>query len=92
MPGAVPDCDRIPAEAEVGATTVRDFESQRRATDTGAMSQLRQAFENAGVVFVSGAADAGPGGQIRGWPSASDPTTRKDDHVGPFFREWRARK
>jgi len=53
--------EKLAAEAGVGATTVRDIESQRRPTDTGAMSQLRQAFENAGVVFVSGAVDAGPG-------------------------------
>jgi transcriptional regulator with XRE-family HTH domain len=53
--------ERLAKTAGVGATTVRDIESQRRPTDTAAMRQLRRAFENAGVGFVFGAADGGPG-------------------------------
>jgi transcriptional regulator with XRE-family HTH domain len=53
--------ERLAEEAGVGVTSIRDIESQRRPTDTGVMRQLHQAFENAGVKFISGAAEGGPG-------------------------------
>lgn len=53
--------DKLATEAEVGLSTVRDLENQKRPPDTTAASAVRRALENEGVVFVEGSAVAGPG-------------------------------
>jgi transcriptional regulator with XRE-family HTH domain len=53
--------ETLAEEAGVGVTTVRDIENQRRPADTHAMSELRRALANGGVIFVSGTPDGGPG-------------------------------
>jgi transcriptional regulator with XRE-family HTH domain len=85
--------ERLAGEAGVGATTVRDIESQRRPTDTGAMRQLRRAFENAGVRFVSGAADGGAGVRfVAGRPHLiRQPEMTKWDGLH-FGVEWQGRE
>jgi transcriptional regulator with XRE-family HTH domain len=85
--------ERLAEEAGVGVTTVRDIESQRRSTDTGAMRQLRRAVENAGVSFVSGAADGGPGVRfVAGRPHLiRQPEMTKWDGLH-FGVEWQGRE
>jgi transcriptional regulator with XRE-family HTH domain len=53
--------EQLAKEAEVGLSTVRDTESEKRAADTGAVASIRRALENGGVVFTPGSPDAGPG-------------------------------
>jgi transcriptional regulator with XRE-family HTH domain len=62
--------ERLAEAAGVGLSTVRDLESQKRATDTAAAGAIRLALENEGVAFVS--ADAGGGAGVR--LAASRPT------------------
>lgn len=51
--------------AGVGLSTVRDFEKERRGGETAALRTLREALQAAGVVFLSGTGDLGPGVQLR---------------------------
>ena len=53
--------EQLAREAEVGLSTVRDTESEKRAADTGAVASIRRALGNGGVVFTPGSPDAGPG-------------------------------
>lgn len=53
--------EKLAAAAEVGLSTVRDLENQKRPPDTATASAVRRALENEGVVFVEGSAAAGPG-------------------------------
>jgi transcriptional regulator with XRE-family HTH domain len=53
--------EELSRAANVSLTTVRDFEGERRTTDTSAMREIRRAFDNEGVAFVSGGPDGGPG-------------------------------
>jgi transcriptional regulator with XRE-family HTH domain len=53
--------EQLADEAGVGLSSVRDFESLRRAANTEAVGAIRRALENGGVVFVSGGKDEGPG-------------------------------
>jgi transcriptional regulator with XRE-family HTH domain len=49
--------------AEVGLTTVRDYENERRAGQVGGLKSIREALVNAGVVFMKGEpkGNLGPG-------------------------------
>ena len=47
--------------AGVGLSTVRDAESEKRATDTGSVELIRLALDNEGIQFVPGGSDGGPG-------------------------------
>ncbi len=47
--------------ARVGLSTVRDAESEKRATDTGTVELIRQALDNEGIKFIPGSTDGGPG-------------------------------
>lgn len=79
--------------AHVGVTTVRDIESERRPTDTGAMRELRRAFENAGAIFVSGASDAGPGVRlVSGRPHLIRQPTFVRGWGSSFSVEWQGRE
>jgi transcriptional regulator with XRE-family HTH domain len=53
--------EELAEAANVSLTTVRDFEGERRTTETGAMHDIRRVFDNEGVAFVSGGPDGGPG-------------------------------
>lgn len=53
--------DQLATAAGVGLGSVRDTESQKRPADSAAANTMRQALENAGVIFVAGSAEAGPG-------------------------------
>jgi transcriptional regulator with XRE-family HTH domain len=52
--------------ANVGVTTIRDFESGRRPTENDSMREIERAFKNEGVIFVSGDAHDGPGVRFAG--------------------------
>jgi transcriptional regulator with XRE-family HTH domain len=85
--------NELASAANVGVTTVRDIESERRATDTDAMRQIRRALDNAGVEFVSGTSDFGPGVRmVRGRPHLIRQPVF-DIYVGLFFAvEWQGRE
>jgi transcriptional regulator with XRE-family HTH domain len=82
--------EELAAEAGVGLSTVRDVESQRRALDTAAAVEICRALQNAGVIFVPGAATAGPGVRfIAGRPHVIRPPTGMTIWDGlPFVVEW----
>lgn len=82
--------EQLATEATVGLSTVRDFESEKRAADTGAVSNIRRALNNGGVVFVTGNSDEGPGVRLVGArPSlVRRPTTLMKWDGLPFGVEW----
>jgi transcriptional regulator with XRE-family HTH domain len=47
--------------AEVAVTSIRDLEAEKRPSESGTISKVRDALENAGVEFTAGSRDAGPG-------------------------------
>ena len=77
----------------MGLSTVRDVESERRAADTGAVSSIRRALWNGGVVFVSGDPDGGPGVRLVGnWPNViRRPTTMQSFEGMSFTIEWQGK-
>lgn len=79
--------------ADVGLTTVRDIESERRPGETGATREIRMVLENEGVVFVPGASDGGPGVRfIRGRPHVVRQPVMTI-YEGLFFGvEWQGRE
>lgn len=79
--------------ADVGVTTVRDIESERRPAETDAMREIRRALENAGVVFVPGAPNGGPGVRfVRGRPHVVRQPVMTI-YEGLFFGvEWQGRE
>jgi len=46
-------------KSSVSLSTVRDVESQRRPLDTAAAAEIHRALENAGLIFIPGAALTG---------------------------------
>ena len=85
--------EQLAAAAEVGLSTVRDIESQRRPLDTAAAGEIRRALENAGVIFVSGGPEAGPGVRfVANRPHVIRPPTTMTIWDGlPFVVEWQGR-
>lgn len=85
--------DDLAKEAEVGLSTVRDIESERRAADTAAVASIRRALWNAGVIFVTGDADGGPGARLVGnWPNIiRRPTTFVALQGMPLTVEWKGK-
>lgn len=57
--------EELAAKAGVSLSTVRDYEKERRGGEIGGLKTICQALENAGVVFLSGDGDMGPG--VRMW-------------------------
>lgn len=53
--------EKLATEANVGLSTVRDLEAERRSDEVGAMRDVVQALDNAGVTFLPGSATEGPG-------------------------------
>lgn len=58
--------DELAKAADVALTSVRDIEGERRAADSGTVSNVRRALENEGVEFLPGAAEHGPGVRLVG--------------------------
>jgi transcriptional regulator with XRE-family HTH domain len=85
--------EQLAQDAEVGLSTVREFESERRAADTGAVASLRRALWNGGVVFTPGTPDAGPGVRlVADRPNViRRPTTVQRWEGMPFGVEWRGK-
>jgi transcriptional regulator with XRE-family HTH domain len=52
--------------AEVAISSVRDIEGERRAGEVGTVSNVRLALESAGVEFIPGTAEQGPGVRLVG--------------------------
>ena len=77
----------------VSLSTVRDVESQRRPLDTSAAAEIHRALENAGVIFIPGSADGGPGIRlVAGRPQVIRPPTVMTMWDGlPFAVEWQGR-
>ncbi len=77
----------------VSLSTVRDVESQRRPLDTSAAAEIHLALENAGVIFIPGSADAGPGVRlVAGRPQVIRPPTVMTMWDGlPFTVEWQGK-
>jgi DNA-binding transcriptional regulator YiaG len=86
--------DQLAEAAQVGVSTLRDFESQRRSTAGDSLPALRRALENAGVVFLSSTPDHGPGVALAGrWPNIIRKPTRMNPYYQlPFVIEWRGRQ
>jgi DNA-binding XRE family transcriptional regulator len=85
--------EQLAKDAEVGLSTVRDIESERRAADTAAVASIRRALWNGGVVFVAGDAEGGPGVRLVGnWPNIiRRPTTMQTFEGMPFTVEWQGK-
>src|SRR5579862_5032644 len=85
--------EQLAQEAEVGLSTVRDTESERRAADTQAVASIRRALWNGGVVFVSGRQGEGPGVRlVADRPNViRRPTTIQRWEGMPFGIEWQGR-
>lgn len=53
--------DDLAKAAEVAVTSVRDIEGEKRSATSGTFASVRRALENAGVEFLAGTKDYGPG-------------------------------
>jgi transcriptional regulator with XRE-family HTH domain len=83
--------EQLASEAEVGLSTVRDVESQRRPLDTAAAKEICRALQNAGVIFVPSTETEGPGVRfVAGRPHIIRPPTVMTMWDGlPFVVEWK---
>ena len=85
--------DQLAKEAQVGVNSVRDVESQKRPADSGAVASIRQALENAGLVFLTANEEGGPGVRL----ATNRPTLLRRPTVAvkwegvPFEVEWRGK-
>jgi transcriptional regulator with XRE-family HTH domain len=85
--------DALAEAAQVGVSALRDFESQRRTTAGDGLAAIRRALENAGVVFLAGTADRGPGVALAGRrPNIIRKPTRMHFFQLRFVVEWRGRQ
>ncbi len=53
--------EKLADEAGVALTSVRDLEAEKRASESGTSVNVRDALENAGVQFLTGSIEGGPG-------------------------------
>ena len=85
--------EQLAQEAGVGLSTVRDFESEKRAAVTEAVGNLSRALRNGGVVFTPGSTDEGPGVRlVAGRPNIiRRPTTVQKYEGIPFGIEWQGK-
>lgn len=58
--------EELAAKAGVSLSTVRDYEKERRGGEMGGLKTIRRALENAGVIFLPGEDDLGPGVRTKG--------------------------
>ncbi len=86
--------DELAKAADVALTSVRDIESQKRAADSGTAAAVRRALENAGIEFLPGTVDAGPGVRmIANRPNlVRRPTTMSKWDGLPFTIEWQGKE
>jgi transcriptional regulator with XRE-family HTH domain len=86
--------DELAGASQVGVSTLRDFESQRRAASSEGLEAIRRALQKAGVVFLTGTDRHGPGVAL----AARRPNIiRKPTRMNPYFQlpfvvEWRGRQ
>jgi Protein of unknown function (DUF1488) len=85
--------EQLAQEAEIGLSSVRDTESERRAADTGAVASIRRALWNGGVVFTAGRQGEGPGVRlVANRPNIiRRPTTVQTFEGMPFAVEWQGK-
>jgi DNA-binding XRE family transcriptional regulator len=85
--------EQLAEEAEVGLSTIRDAESERRAADSQAVGSIRRALWNGGVVFAAGREGEGPGVRlVADRPNViRRPTTMQKWEGMPFTIEWQGR-
>ena len=85
--------ESLAEKSGVSLSTVRDVESQRRPLDTSAAAEIHLALENAGVIFIPGSTDAGPGVRlVAGRPQVIRPPTVMTMWDGlPFTVEWQGK-
>jgi len=85
--------EQLANEAGVGLSTVRDTEGERRAADTAAVSSIRKALSNGGMVFIPGRKSEGPGVRlVADRPNViRRPTTVQQYEGIPFSVEWRGK-
>ncbi len=86
--------DELAASAQVGVSALRDFEGQRRTTAGGGLPAICRALENAGIVFLPGTANHGPGVAIA---DRRPNIIRKPTRMNPYFQlafvvEWQGRE
>lgn len=88
--------DELAKAADVALTSVRDLESQKRAVaaNSGTAAAFRRTLENAGIEFLPGTADGGPGVRlIANRPNlARRPTTMTKWDGLPFTIEWQGKE
>jgi hypothetical protein len=86
--------EQLATAAQIGVSTVRDFESQRRLTAFEGLPAMKRALENEGLMFLPGNDDAGPGVRL----SAKRPNIiRKPAKMNPYYQlpfavEWRGQQ
>lgn len=86
--------EELATTAQIGVSTVRDFESQRRLSAVEGLPAMKRALENEGIVFLPGNDDGGPGVRL----SAARPNIiRKPAKMNPYFQlpfavEWRGQQ
>jgi transcriptional regulator with XRE-family HTH domain len=86
--------EQLADAAEIGTSTVRDFESQRRTTAGEGMPAMKRALENAGIVFLPSEGDDGPGVRL---PGKRPHIIRKPTKMNPYYQlsfavEWRGKQ
>lgn len=80
--------------ADIGLTSLREIEGQKRPPDTEAAGKIRRAFDNLGVAFVPSGPDGGPGVRlIDNRPHIIRPPTTMTFWDGmPFTVEWEGKE
>ena len=86
--------DDLAKAADVALTSVRDLEGQKRAADSGTAAAVRRTLENAGIEFLFGTVDGGPGVRlIANRPNlVRRPTTMTKWDGLPFTIEWQGKE
>jgi hypothetical protein len=85
--------ENLATAAEVGLSTLREIEGEKRDADSRAVEAIRRALWNNGVVFLAGTQERGPGvGLAANWPTiVRRPVTTQRFAGMPMTIEWRGR-
>jgi transcriptional regulator with XRE-family HTH domain len=86
--------DELAESAQVGVSTLRDFESQRRAASGDGLPGMRRALEKAGVLFLPATDEHGPGVALAApRPNIIRKPARMNAYFQlPFVVGWRGRQ
>jgi transcriptional regulator with XRE-family HTH domain len=86
--------DELAGAAQIGVSTLPDFESQRRGASGEGLPAVRRALESAGVVFLPGTDEHGPGVALAARrPNIIRKPTRMNAYYQlSFMVEWRGRQ